>query len=110
MKDQSETVYNLIILLTTANFPDVMLPAYNLSWTRVIFFIVFISFGLYFWLNLILASLFNIFKMRIASKDRKNREKRLKRIVTSMNKFASENVEYLEYYQMKKFLAFIYDW
>ena len=60
-----ETFFELLILMTTANFPDVMLPAYNVHWTRTLFFIIFITLGLYFWLNLILASVFNIFKSRI---------------------------------------------
>ena len=60
-----ETYNELFILLTTANFPDVMLPAYNVSWEYTIIFIIFLSVGLYFFLNIILASVFNVFKGRI---------------------------------------------
>ena len=66
MQGIRDTNFQLLILMTTANFPDVMLPAYNVHWTHTLFFIVFITLGLYFWLNLILASVFNVFKSRIS--------------------------------------------
>ena len=98
MSDLRETNWSLNILLTTANFPDVMLPAYNESWRGAIFFIVFITLGLYFWLNLILASVFNVFKQRIATKDQVSRDKRQQRIIASINKFtADKNDEFLDY-------------
>ena len=65
MSSVGQTFYELFILLTTANFPDVMLPAYNVGWTESIIFIVFLTVGLYFFLNIILASVFNVFKGRI---------------------------------------------
>lgn len=60
-----QTFFELFILLTTANFPDVMLPAYNVSWVNTLIFIIYLSVGLYFFLNIILASVFNVFKGRI---------------------------------------------
>ena len=98
MQGIRDTNFELLILMTTANFPDVMLPAYNVHWTRTLFFIIFITLGLYFWLNLILASVFNIFKQRISLRDKVSREKRLIRIIDCMNKFSSTETDYLEYY------------
>ena len=60
-----QTYFELFITLTTANFPDVMLPAYNVSWIYTIIFIIYLSVGLYFFLNIILASVFNVFKGRV---------------------------------------------
>ena len=87
-----------------------MLPVYNVHWTQTLFFIIFLTLGLYFWLNLILASVFNVFKQRISSRDKYSRDKRLERIIECMSKFSSEESDYLEYYQAKKFFAFIYNW
>ena len=47
--------YSMLILLTTANFPDVMLPAYNVSFFWSIYFVSFLILGLYALLNLLLA-------------------------------------------------------
>ena len=43
----SWSAYHLLILLTTANFPDVMLPTYKCSGSTAWFFVVFLLVGLY---------------------------------------------------------------
>ena len=43
-----ETFFSVVILLTTANFPDIMLPQYNNSWINCFPFIIFLAIGLYF--------------------------------------------------------------
>jgi two pore calcium channel protein len=57
--------YNMLILLTTANFPDVMLPAYNENRGYCIFFIFFLLVGLYFLLNVLLAIVFDNYKKKL---------------------------------------------
>ena len=63
--DIGTSYYNMLILLTTANFPNVMLPAYNSARSNSIFFLVFLVFGLYFLLNVLLAIVFDNYKKRI---------------------------------------------
>lgn len=46
------SIVNLFVLLTTANFPDVMMPSYSRSPWSCIFFIVYLSIELYFIMNL----------------------------------------------------------
>ena len=58
-------LYNMFICLTTANFPDVMLPAYNENRFYCLFFIGYLMFGLYFLQNLILAMIFDNYKKRV---------------------------------------------
>ena len=58
----------MLILMTTANFPDVMLPAYQTSYWCTFYFISFLFIGLYFLLNLLLASIFNKFKERLTKR------------------------------------------
>ena len=60
-----ESYYNMLILLTSANFPDVMLPAYEEKFMYALFFIVFILSGMFFLMNLLLASIYNKFKARL---------------------------------------------
>ena len=60
-----ETLYQLLILLTTANFPDIMLPAYFSSTTYVLFFIVYLILGLYFLLNTLLATILSGYRHRL---------------------------------------------
>ena len=49
---------NLVVLLTTANYPDVMMPAYNYSRWNVIYFVLFLCFGVYFLLNVVTGSIY----------------------------------------------------
>ena len=55
----------MFILLTTANFPNVMLPAYNANRWACLYFISFLTFGLFFLQNVLLATIFDNYKRRI---------------------------------------------
>ncbi|XP_035246271.1 two pore calcium channel protein 1-like [Anguilla anguilla] len=55
------SIVSLFVLLTTANFPDVMMPAYSRSGWSCVFFIVYLSIELYFIMNLLLAVVFDTF-------------------------------------------------
>ncbi|XP_068750290.1 two pore channel protein 1-like isoform X2 [Montipora capricornis] len=52
---------SLFVLLTTANYPDVMMPSYSHSRWSAIFFIVYVSVVLYFLMNLLLAVVYDTF-------------------------------------------------
>ncbi|KAG7163232.1 Two pore calcium channel protein 1-like 1 [Homarus americanus] len=52
---------SLYVLLTTANFPDVMMPAYAKNPWSAAFFIAFLAINLYFLMNLMLAVVFVVF-------------------------------------------------
>ncbi|KAM9810932.1 LOW QUALITY PROTEIN: two pore channel protein 1 [Neosynchiropus ocellatus] len=55
------SIVSLFVLLTTANFPDVMMPAYSKNSWSCVFFIVYLSIELYFIMNLLLAVVFDTF-------------------------------------------------
>ncbi|XP_061624134.1 two pore channel protein 1 isoform X2 [Phyllopteryx taeniolatus] len=55
------SMVSLFVLLTTANFPDVMMPAYSKNHWSCVFFIVYLSIELYFIMNLLLAVVFDTF-------------------------------------------------
>ena len=60
----SMSLASMFTLMTTANFPDVMLPAYNKDFFSVLFFGIYLLVGLFFLLNLLLAIVFGKFKDR----------------------------------------------
>ena len=49
----------MTILFTTANFPDVFLPAMNINFWNSLLFMFFMLMGLYFLTNLLTANVFN---------------------------------------------------
>lgn len=56
---------NMTILFTTANFPDVFLPAMNINYFNAFLFMFFMLMGLYFLTNLLLANVFNKYEQRL---------------------------------------------
>jgi len=59
---------NLFVLLTTANSPDVALPAYNYSRYSFVFFFAYTAFGIMFMMNILLASIFGAYNSDMKTK------------------------------------------
>ena len=57
----SDSLINLFVLLTTANFPDIMMPSYNENMAYTLFFISYLSINLYFLMNLMLTVVYKTF-------------------------------------------------
>ncbi|KAG7220282.1 hypothetical protein INR49_018338 [Caranx melampygus] len=57
-----EIVFDLYVLVTTANSPDVMMPAYNASFVFAIFFIMYILINTYIFMSVFLAVVYNNYK------------------------------------------------
>jgi len=55
-------MWQLLILITTANYPDVMMPAYSAHRAAFIFFLFFLLFGFFFLVNLLTAAVFTCYQ------------------------------------------------
>ena len=102
-------VFNLVILLTTANFPDVMLPAYNKNWFYASFFIIFLILGLFFLLNLVLAKVFVNYKKTLESRSESKGEQRVKHIQHYFEVIDKEGKGYLTIEEAKKFFSVVFE-
>ncbi|XP_060068697.1 two pore channel protein 1-like [Ylistrum balloti] len=66
-----DSFISLFVLLTTANYPDVMMPAYAHNHGYAIFFIIYLALELYFLMNLLLAVVYDTFSNLEKSKLKK---------------------------------------
>eukprot|EP00039_Didymoeca_costata_P003861 m.70170 g.70170 ORF g.70170 m.70170 type:complete len:884 (+) comp12111_c0_seq2:340-2991(+) len=63
-KDFHTSFVSMFVLITTANYPDVMMPAFNNSPYAFFFFLLYLGFGLFFLMNLVLAVVYDAFRGR----------------------------------------------
>jgi len=57
----TDSMVNLFVLLTTANFPDIMMPSYHENMAYTVFFISYLGINLYFLMNLMLTVVYKTF-------------------------------------------------
>ena len=62
-----QSAWNLFTLLTTANFPDVMMPAYAQCRWFVLFFIIFLLFGKFYLDAIFLSSVWEEYNTKLKS-------------------------------------------
>ena len=65
MPERGEAIFQMVILLTTANFPDVMLPAYQENYFYAWLFVIYLIVGLFLLLNMLLAKVFANYKKQL---------------------------------------------
>ena len=67
----NDSFFFMFVLLTTSNFPDIMLPSYGQARHFSVFFITFLVIGLFLFMNLLLAIFYSNYQERVeASMDR----------------------------------------
>ena len=79
----------MFILLTTANFPDIMLPAFAHSYWYCWYFIIFLLLGLYFMINMLLAHVYTRFKLRVTKESLEYHDKFKDCLECYINRFDS---------------------
>uniref|UniRef100_A0A8C8AGK0 Ion transport domain-containing protein n=1 Tax=Otus sunia TaxID=257818 RepID=A0A8C8AGK0_9STRI len=70
-KNYLEIVFDLYVLVTTANSPDVMMPAFDFSSWYALFFIAFVIVNTYIFMSLFLAVVYNNYKKHLKNEIRK---------------------------------------
>ena len=65
------SLLQMFVLLTTANFPDIMLPIFRCNKYYAIFFVLYILIGLYLLMSLVLAVIYSHFAARSKMKFKK---------------------------------------
>jgi predicted membrane protein len=97
----------MIILLTTSNFPDVMLPSYDANPNAFIFYFLFLTFGLFFLMNVLLAVVYSNYQRQIVEQAEKKTKKRLMHITSCYHCYDVEKKSYLTIEEAKRFFGYI---
>ena len=61
----NDSFFYMFVLLTTSNYPDVMLPSYSQERRYAAFFIVYLVIGLFLFMNLLLAIFYSAYQERV---------------------------------------------
>ena len=62
MDTLGDSFFEMMVLMTTSNYPDVMLPAYQRKRVYCLFFVIYLLLGMFIILNLMLAIIYSNFK------------------------------------------------
>ena len=95
---------NMTILFTTANFPDVFLPAMNINFFNSVLFMFFMLMGLYFLTNLLKANMFDKSMIRQRERRLKRKRDRVKYIKVIFDKHDTDCSGVLDHMEAKAFL------
>nr|XP_056708672.1 two pore channel protein 1-like [Euleptes europaea] len=69
--DYLNIVFDMYVLVTTANSPDVMMPAYNFSGWYCLFFITYVIINTYIFMSVFLAVVYNNYRKHLKNEIRK---------------------------------------
>lgn len=105
----SNTFYQMQILFTTSNFPDIMLPAYQTSTFYVLFFFIYLMFGIYFLFNTLLATIFTNYKKRLELRVEKRESQRQLFLERHFDELDKEKKGWLNENEAKKFFQTVFD-
>ena len=84
------SVFNMLVLMTTSNFPDIMLPAYQRDRIACLYFIIYLLVGLFLMMNLLLAIFYSNFKFRFEQNIGNSEEKRSDYLFTQFEKYGGK--------------------
>ncbi|XP_012497443.1 PREDICTED: two pore calcium channel protein 1-like [Propithecus coquereli] len=66
-----EVAFELYVLVTTANSPDVMMPAYDFNWWYSLYFITYVIINTYIFMSVFLAVVYNNYRKHLKNEIRK---------------------------------------
>ena len=85
--DMESSIWNMLILSTADNFPTILLPAYKLNIAYTGFFILYLLFGYYFLMDLLLAVFYNSYRYHIEQSLNDFNETRSRYLQRKFNEF-----------------------
>ena len=100
---------NMVILFTTANYPDIFLMGMDVNFFNCLLFMFFMLVGLYFLTNLLVANVFNKYQQRLQNKRQKRKKDRIHYVEVVFNKHDRNRNGFLEHREAKSFLADMFD-
>ena len=86
----------MLVLLTTANSPDIMLPAYEQNRPLVLFFIFYLMVGVFLIMNLLMALFYHNYKNRYQAQLRVFNKERDDYLETKFDELDKEKKGYLD--------------
>lgn len=90
------TLYQMFVLFTTSNNPDVWIPAYKVSRWYCLYFVLYVLLGVYFVTNLILAVVYDSFKSELAKQVFEMDEMRKRTLKKAFNLLDKDNRGYIK--------------
>ena len=100
-----DAFFYMVVLLTTSNYPDVMMPSYSDSRINSIFFITFLVIGLFLLMNLLLAIFYAKYQERADDSIDKSRETRNKFLYELFITFDREGDGYINKKQTYEYMT-----
>lgn len=92
----SDSFFYMFVLITTSNYPDVMLPSYAQARHNSIFFIVYLVVGLFLLFNLLLAIFYSNYQERVEASIDKYKEQRNAYLIYLYRKNDKDNNEAID--------------
>lgn len=105
----TEAYRQMTIMFTTANFPDLFLPAMRINFFNALLFVAFMLVGLYFLTNLLTANVFNKYMLRLQAKQGKRVAKRRQYIAAIFDLHDPAGKGFLDHMEGKQFLSVVLD-
>ena len=92
----NDSFFYMFVLLTTSNYPDVMLPSYGQQRRYAAFFIVYLVIGLFLLMNLLLAIFYSAYQERVDRSIDNFKERRNAFLIKMFRKYDKEGNEKLD--------------
>ncbi|XP_069351117.1 two pore calcium channel protein 1-like [Eulemur rufifrons] len=80
-----EVAFELYVLVTTANSPDVMMPAYDFNWWYSLYFITYIIINTYIFMSVFLAVVYNNYRKHLKNEIRKLAYLKRRKMIEAFN-------------------------
>ncbi|PON49665.1 Parvalbumin [Parasponia andersonii] len=90
------TLYQMFVLFTTSNNPDVWIPAYKASRWYCLYFVLYVLVGVYFVTNLILAVVYDSFKGQLAKQVSEMDQMRKRILEKAFNLLDKDNAGFIK--------------